>query len=234
MNSLYIIIPAYNEAESINNIIEEWYPVIEAHNGDGESRLVIIDDGSKDDTYSIALKACEDKPLAEIHTKPNGGHGAAIYYGYAYALNKGADYIFQTDSDGQTLASEFEAFWEERETVDAIIGSRINRADGLARRIVSIFVRLTLYLTFHVAAEDVNTPYRLMRQDALRAALSHIPEGYNLTNIALTGLLLKNNTVKFLPITFRSRQAGTNSINIPKIMKMGVKALGELANISRS
>ena len=234
MNSLYLIIPAYNEADNINNIIEEWYPVIETHNGDGASRLVIIDDGSKDDTYAIAKKATEHLSLAEVHTKPNGGHGSTIYYGYDYALKQGADYIFQTDSDGQTLACEFEDFWEERKTAGAIIGSRINRADGIARRIVSLFVRLTLYLTFHVSAEDVNTPYRLMRHDALQDALCHIPEGYNLTNIALTGLLLKNNTVKFLPITFRSRQAGTNSINIPKIVKMGVKALSELANISRS
>ena len=50
---LYIIIPAYNEQENIKNVIEEWYPVIEKHNGNGQSRLVSIDDGSKDRTYEL-------------------------------------------------------------------------------------------------------------------------------------------------------------------------------------
>ena len=233
MNSLYIIIPAYNEADNINNIIEEWYPVVEAHRGTGDSRLVIIDDGSKDDTYEIAKKAVQDKPLAQVFTKENGGHGSTIYYGYNYALEQNADYIFQTDSDGQTLAGEFEDFWNAREEADAIIGSRIDRADGAGRRIVSLFVRLTLLATFHVKAEDVNTPYRLMNHNALQDALKCIPDGYSLTNIALTGLLLKNHTVKFLPITFRPRQAGTNSINIIKIAKLGFHAISELAAIDK-
>ena len=48
---LFIIIPAYNERENIRQVLDDWYPVIQAHSGNGESRLVVIDDGSKDDTY---------------------------------------------------------------------------------------------------------------------------------------------------------------------------------------
>ena len=54
-DTLYIIIPAYNEQANILNVINQWYPVISAHSANGTSRLVIIDDGSKDNTYSIAL-----------------------------------------------------------------------------------------------------------------------------------------------------------------------------------
>ena len=48
MSSLFIVIPAYNEAENIERTVSEWYPIVESHNKEGQSRLVIINDGSKD------------------------------------------------------------------------------------------------------------------------------------------------------------------------------------------
>lgn len=54
MDKLYIIMPAYNEQDNIINVIDQWYPVVEKV-GNG-SRLVIIDDGSNDNTYKIMSK----------------------------------------------------------------------------------------------------------------------------------------------------------------------------------
>ena len=48
MDKLFIVIPAYNEEENIRQVIDDWYQVVEENNGDGEYRIVIIDDGSKD------------------------------------------------------------------------------------------------------------------------------------------------------------------------------------------
>ena len=111
MESLYIVIPAYNEEENIKHVIQDWYPVVERHAAGGVSRLLVIDDGSRDRTYEILQEFCESYPLLEVVTKPNAGHGATLLFGYHYALKHGADYIFQTDSDGQTLPEEFEPFW---------------------------------------------------------------------------------------------------------------------------
>ena len=44
MSSLYIVIPAYNESANIERTIDQWYPVVERHNDEGKSRLVIIND----------------------------------------------------------------------------------------------------------------------------------------------------------------------------------------------
>lgn len=114
MDKLYIVIPAYNESENIENCVNDWYPVVVAHNPGGDSRLVIINDGSKDNTYEILTELAKDRPLLQPLTKQNGGHGSTVLYGYRHAIKEGADYIFQTDSDGQTNPSEFEAFWSER------------------------------------------------------------------------------------------------------------------------
>ena len=127
---LYIVIPAYNERDNIYKVLDDWYPVVEKHSGGGESRLVVIDDGSKDDTYAIMQEYARTHPLFEPLTKPNGGHGATVLYGYHYALEHGADYIFQTDSDGQTLPEEFEPFWKQKESYDMVIGWRNKRQDG--------------------------------------------------------------------------------------------------------
>jgi len=232
MNCLYIVIPAYNEAKNIINVIEEWYPVVESHNECGRSRLLIIDDGSKDDTLNILREYSKDRPLLVVMSKENGGHGSTIYLGYKHAIENGADYIFQTDSDGQTLAGEFDQFWDKRESFDALIGSRVCRGDGAVRKLISVFVRLVMLITFHVFPEDVNTPYRLMKREPLSKALGYIPDGYNLTNIALTGIMVKKSKVCFLPITFRPRQAGKNSINFLKIVKLGSKALCDLHKIN--
>ena len=59
MDKLYIVIPAYNEEENIENVINDWYPVVEKIGKD--SRLVIINDGSKDSTYDIMLKIKKEK-----------------------------------------------------------------------------------------------------------------------------------------------------------------------------
>ena len=97
MDKLYIVIPAYNEQDNIEQVINDWYPVIEKHNGNGQSRLIVIDDGSKDSTYEKLKQCTKTRPLLIPITKPNGGHGATVLYGYKYALKNGADYINPRD-----------------------------------------------------------------------------------------------------------------------------------------
>lgn len=62
-DTLYIIIPAYNESANIIDVINDWYPIVEKHNADQTSRLVIIDDGSKDNTFDIISEAAKTRPL---------------------------------------------------------------------------------------------------------------------------------------------------------------------------
>ena len=61
-DSLYIIMPAYNEEKNIGSVIEQWYPVVEKIGG--ESRLVILNDGSRDGTYDVIRKYQNMKDLS--------------------------------------------------------------------------------------------------------------------------------------------------------------------------
>ena len=228
MDILYIIIPAYNEEANIESAVREWHNVAVATNE--QSRLVIIDDGSKDNTYRMLQELQKSHAQLETFTKPNGGHGATVYYGYQYALKKGANYIFQTDSDGQTLPSEFWQFWDNRDKYDIQIGNRKGRQDGLLRILVTKTLQLVLFFQFGLWITDPNTPFRLMSGLSLSEMIQRIPENHNLTNILLTVLYHKSKkSIMYYPITFRPRQGGVNSINFKKIVEIGWKAVKDFS-----
>ncbi|MDF2590059.1 MAG: glycosyl transferase family 2 [Anaerocolumna sp.] len=232
MDKLYIVIPAYNEEETVLTVINDWYPIVEKI-GNG-SKLVIIDDGSKDATYSIMLEAAKTKPAFEPITKPNGGHGATVLYGYHYAIEQGADFVFQTDSDGQTIPDEFWKFWELRNKYAMTIGHRKGRQDGFSRIFVTKTLKMVLFVCFHVSITDSNTPFRLMKSNILKENIELIPKDYNLSNVLVSVIYAKKKLpVKYLPITFRPRQGGVNSINMKKIIKIGKKAWKDFWSLNK-
>lgn len=234
MDVLYIVIPAYNEAKNIETLVADWYPIVEKYNGNGLSRLVIINDGSRDGTYDILQECAVDRPLLYPISRENSGHGATVLYGYHYALEQGADFIFQTDSDGQTRAEEFAQFWKLRKQYDMIIGLRNKRQDGISRVFVTKVLRGVVRLCFKVRVPDSNTPYRLMSRDSLKEVLQSVPEDYNLSNVLIAVLYIKKEmTVKYIPITFRQRQGGINSINIKNIVKIGKKAFHDFRILNK-
>lgn len=232
MERLYMIIPAYNEAETIETVAREWHDVVKSCGP--SSRLVIIDDGSRDDTYARLQKLAAELPQLTPLTKANSGHGATLLYGYRYALEQGADYIFQTDSDGQTLPEEFPPFWEKRHDYAMVIGQRSARQDGFSRVVVTKVLKFVLWLVFGLDVKDANTPYRLIQRAALEKYIDRIPKDFNLSNVMLTVLLTYyREPILYLPITFRPRQGGVNSINLPRIFKIGRQALWDFWHIRR-
>lgn len=233
MDKLYIIIPAYNEEANIELVAREWHEVVAGIGQD--SRLVIINDGSKDQTYEKLCALQAELPQLLPVTKENGGHGATVLYGYFYALEHGADYVFQTDSDGQTLASEFQGFWEQRNEKKVLIGYRNHREDGISRIFVTKVLKIVLFLIFGIRVTDANTPYRLMPKALLQKYIVKVPENFNLSNVMLTVLFLRGKeNVQFIPITFRPRQGGVNSINLKKITKIGIQAVKDFRTIKKN
>lgn len=231
--NLYIIIPAYNEEMNIDAVAREWHEVVRQIGS--HSKLVIINDGSKDSTYEKLQILSEELPFLCPLTKKNGGHGSTVLFGYQYALQENADFIFQTDGDGQTLASEFPAFWEKRHQHPAIIGYRNHRQDGFSRVLVTKVLKLVLRIIFGIKVTDANTPFRLMKKDTLSRYVPRIPKDFNLSNVLLTVLMLDaKEDVLFLPITFRPRQGGKNSINFKRIVGIGRQAVKDFRQIRKS
>lgn len=233
---IYIVMPAYNEAENIKSVLEQWYPVIERLNAEGsEARIVIANDGSKDDTWNIMSRLADKYKLFTPIDKPNSGHGGTVMYLYRHAIDNGCHYIFQTDSDGQTNPDEFYDFWQRRTDYDMIIGHRSNRQDGISRIVVTKVLKMVVRMTFGVSVTDANTPFRLMKTSSISPILNIIPSDFFLSNVALSALAIKKGLkCAWTPITFKPRQGGVNSINLKRISRIGWKAIGDFYRINKS
>ena len=224
MDKLYIVIPAYNEAANLESVVRAWYQVAQMVGGD--SRLLVVDDGSRDETPAILRRLQTELPWLLVHTKPNGGHGPAVRLGYRLALEGGADYVFQTDSDGQTRPEEFWPLWD---------GRRRHRRDGAGRSLVSLGLRLVLLCSFGTWLPDANTPFRLMEAGSLARLLPWVPEDFPLPNALLAALYRKSGLPgRFPDITFLPRQGGRNHIHLPQIVRLGLGALGDFRRLRRT
>lgn len=221
---LYVVMPAYNEEDNIEQVINAWIKVLRYASAD--SRLVIADSGSKDETHKILLKLQKKYKQLKILGKTNQYHGPKVIALYKYAIKNGADFIFQTDSDGQTDSNEFKDFWNARHKYDGILGVRRNRGDGKSRAFVERIVCFLLRIFFGVKVPDANAPFRLMRSKMIKKYIDRLPEDYEIPNIVLTAYFAKNEErLLFKDVTFAPRVAGENSINIKKIFKVGAGAL---------
>ena len=233
MDTLYVVMPAYNEEENIEEVVTSWYPVLEGKSP--ESRLVVADAGSKDKTHEILLRMKETMPQIDIISDTGTFHGPKVIALYNYAIANGADYIFQTDSDGQTLPEEFGAFWDMRTAYKGIFGHRKVRGDGKSRAFVEKVVCFLLKLYFHVKVPDANAPFRLMNAQTVAKYIGRLDKDYNLPNIMMTTYFsYYGEEMTFKEVTFRPRQGGTNSINIKKIIKIGWKALKDFHDLKKA
>lgn len=226
MDSIYIVMPAYNEQDNIKGVVNQWYPIVDKIGNN--SKLVIADSGSSDDTHDILIELKKEYPRIDILNNTDKQHGPKVIALYKYAIENGADYVFQTDSDGQTNPEEFDEFWKERLQYDGIFGHRNDRGDGKSRAFVEKVVCMLLKLYFGVKVPDANAPFRLMKCDVLKKYIYKLDDNYNLPNImVVTYYVHYKEKVAFKKITFKPRQAGKNSINIRRIIGIGWKALGD-------
>jgi len=231
-DKLYIVMPAYNEQDNIDSVIAEWYPIVESIGND--SKLMVVNDGSRDNTYQRLLDLKTRYSHLIAIDKPNSGHGSTCLFAYKKAIEENVDYIFQTDSDGQTNPDEFWQFWENRKIYDFQIGDRRTREDGLSRIFVTKVLKYVVWLTFGKKVKDANTPFRLMNRDKLREILTFIPDDFFLANVAISAIAVKHKEKsKWYPITFRQRQGGVNSIDLKRITKIGWKTIGDFRIINK-
>ena len=87
---------------------------------------------------------------------------------------------------------------------------------------------MLLRIIFGVKVKDSNAPFRLMKTTTVKKYISRFDKDYNLPNVMLTTFFAYyNDLLEYKVITFKPRQGGKNSINLIKIFKIGLKALGD-------
>ena len=194
----------------------------------------MIDDGSKDDTYIIMQEYAKEHPLFIPITKTNMDMVQLFYMDIIMHLIMVQILFFRLIQMVRHFPLNLNSFGDQREAWDMVIGWRNNRQDGGSRIFVTRILRLVIRICFGVSVKDANTPFRLMKADTLRRYIDLIPNDFNLSNVVLSVIYAKKECrVKYLPITFRPRQGGINSINMKKIFKIGRQALKDFRQINR-
>lgn len=233
---LAIVMPIYNEAANIAAVVDDWSAALGKLGI--EHQFVLINDGSKDDTLAVLRRIEGDRPDTVIVVdKPNSGHGRSCRLGYDAACAAPAvQWVLQIDSDGQCDPEHFAEFWRRRETADCVFGTRIKRDDGFVRTVTSKLCRYSSTVIAGQGMGDANVPYRLMRRDVLARALRHIPASFDIHNVAVTFVLKKLPDVRweYVPIHFRDRQGGSNSINVANVAQLGLGMLFDLNKLRKA
>ena len=217
--------PAYNEAAAIESVCREWLELAGARG----FILIAIDDGSRDATGALLDELAREHGALRVTHQPNQGHGAAVLRGYRQAIEAGASWIFQVDSDGQFTPADFDALWAERERGPCVLGYRHRRDDPWLRKALSGVNRVLTRLLFGVRLRDPNVPYRLFGARLLAALLAHLPPRVFAPNVFLAAMAAGAGVaIREVPVNHMARRAGAGSIGARRAMALSFRCFAEM------
>lgn len=208
---ILIVIPAYNEAENIERVVNNLKTNFSQYD------YVIINDGSKDNTADI----CRKNGYNFIDLPVNLGIGGCVQTGYLYALQNGYDIAIQMDGDGQHLPSEIEKIIKPLMDGEAnfVLGSRFLEKEGFQTsflrrcgiKIISCVIKLCCNTVIH----DTTSGFRAVDKECIKLFSYNYapdyPEPEAIVVAVLNGLIVKE-----VPVVMAERMAGSSSINLTK------------------
>lgn len=218
--------PVYNEEEAITSVCEEWLKALNATHLN--YTFCILNDGSKDGTLKILRQYEAKNPQIKIVDKANSGHGQTCVLGYKMALENGADWILQIDSDGQCDPQFLPAVLALSDENKAVYGYRKTRDDGFKRSMISRFVTLFTFAATGQWVDDANAPYRLIHRTVMEKIAYKVPPDFHLANIYVSVLSNKLSKIKWVNIHFRERSGGAPSVKTFSFIKHGFKLFHQL------
>lgn len=219
--SIVAIVPAWNEADAIGQVVDE----IRAF--DSSIDVVVVDDGSQDETATAAASA----GATVLRLPFNVGIGGAVQTGYRFARDGDYDFAVRLDGDGQHDAAELAKLLGpiEADEADLVIGSRF--VDGgssyrapFARRLgIRVFAQLVSLLGGQ-RVTDTTSGFVALNRDGIRLFAAEFPHDYpevEATLVALrSGLRLAQ-----VQVEMRERTAGTSSITFVRSLYYIVKVM---------
>lgn len=197
-----IIIPAYNEAQIIGDVVTKiarFYPDYE---------IIVVNDGSTDDTGAVAKAAG-----ALVYSHPrNIGNGAAVKSGIRFASGK---ILVFMDGDGQHEPKEIATLLKYIPEFEMVVGARpkgyqASWGRGLANKIYN-------WLASYVAkfpVQDLTSGFRAVKSEIARNFLYLLPNTYSYPTTITLGVLRSGRSVKYVPINTQSRKKGKSKIRI--------------------
>jgi glycosyltransferase involved in cell wall biosynthesis len=163
-DGISLFFPAYNEAENVGGTIEKSVAVLEPLGCPYE--IIIVDDGSRDQTAAIVQKYAKTNPhvILKQH-EVNRGYGSALQTGL-HSCNRGL--IFFSDCDLQFDLTELHSLiviMQQDPAVDVVIGYRMRRSDPLIRKLNAFGWKMWARLLFGIKVKDIDCAFKLFKRE---------------------------------------------------------------------
>jgi dolichol-phosphate mannosyltransferase len=217
----WLILPTYNEAENIRTIVSASAAVLSDAAPEGY-RILVVDDGSPDGTGAIAdAIAAEHEWLEVLHRSEKNGIGPAYLAGFRHALDRGAGYVMEMDSDfSHDPADLARLLAAARGEADLALGSRYVAGGGvsdwgLLRRLISEGGSTYARWVLGLRVRDLTGGFKCFRRDVLEAIQFDgvRSRGYAF-QVELTYRAVRAGfRVVEVPIVFRDRQHGQSKMS---------------------
>lgn len=209
MSDLTVIIPAYNEAESLQVYLPEVIRFCSVHG----LRLIVVNDGSTDSSSEI-LEATDGHGVLNVVThKVNRGYGGAIKSGLRAAETR---YAITIDADGQhDLDDVLKLHAAIIETnADMIVGDRTGHPEaslyrGIGKKLIRWFARMLLPVTI----KDINSGIRIMDRELTLRYSRICPDHFAFCDIITMVFISKRRLIIERPVSVTPRIAGTSTIS---------------------
>lgn len=205
-----IIIPAYNEQESIVQVIHDLMDQkVDRHTVD----YIIINDCSSDRTKEI----CEQNHFNIVHLPVNLGIGGGVQTGYRYAMEHDYDVAIQMDGDGQHDSAYLSTLIEpiEKNELDMVIGSRFIKKEGFQssglRRLGIKILKTLIRLCSGITVYDATSGFRAVSKPLIQLFAADYAQDYPEPEAILTASL-HGFRIGERPVKMRERQGGQSSI----------------------
>jgi glycosyltransferase involved in cell wall biosynthesis len=220
-----IVLPAYNEEGNIERAVSEATAA-----GDrlfAEHEIIVVDDGSTDGTAELAKAISGRDPRVRVicHGR-NRRYGEALRTGF---LSSRLDYVFFTDADCQFDLNEIEDFLPFAETVDVVVGYRLNRQDHLVRRLFAYAWNALVRVLFYVPARDIDCAFKLMKRQVL-SEIDIESVGAMVNTELMVKLGRRGASVVEVGVHHRPRQAGEARGASPRVILRAFVELVRMRN----
>lgn len=206
-----IVIPAYNEAENIINVVENLI------NNHSIFDYVVVNDGSNDETAKI----CKRNNYNLVDLPINLGLAGAFQTGMKYALYNNYDYAIQYDGDGQHNPQYIQGMVEfaEKNNLDVVIGSRFAQAKKPVsmRMMGSLLIELCILMTTGKKINDSTSGMRLYNRKMIRKLATSMNYGPEPDTIAY--LIRCGAKVEEYQVHMNDRTAGESYLNLSRSIK---------------
>ncbi len=160
---LSVFFPLHNEARHIKTLVNNASEVLNSLNISYE--IILVNDGSTDNTRSIAKEICSQEPKVRLVSNYNNrGYGRALIKGFRAACG---EHVFFTDGDNQFDLKELPLFLELAKDYDVVVGYREKRQDNQLRIFFAACWNLLIRLLFGLKIKDIDCAYKLFRRGIL-------------------------------------------------------------------